>query len=98
MKRSLRSLSMDSSSELTFIDPPHMFQVYDLNGEKYCQCGWQKDADNLCEMHPGFFFTKIYLGETPKTVDVPHVTLAPDLELPMQQILPESQLEPLDLK
>ena len=98
MKRNPKSLSMDSSSDLVYTDPPHMFQVYDLNGEKYCQCGWQKDAENLCEMHPGFFFTKFYLPEPPKTVDVPHVRVAPDLELPMQQILPESQQQPLDLK
>ena len=40
---------------------------------------------------------KTDLPHPPQTVDVPYVQVAPDLELPMQQILPESELEPIDL-
>ena len=43
-------------------------------------------------------FQRVYLPEPPKTVDVPYIRVAPDLELPMQQILPESQQEPLNLE
>ena len=45
-------------------------------------------------MHPTFTYEKVYLPHPPKTVDVPHISVAPDWELPMQQILPESELEP----
>tara|TARA_A100001234_G_C12474108_1_gene320603 strand:- start:278 stop:430 length:153 start_codon:yes stop_codon:yes gene_type:complete len=49
-------------------------------------------------MYPDAVYAKILLPHPPQTVDVPHVRVAPDLELPMQQILPESQLEPLELE
>ena len=45
-------------------------------------------------MHPGFTYVTVLLPPTPKTVDVPYVRVSPDLELPMQQVLPQSELEP----
>ena len=55
-----------------------------------------KDANDL-EIYPDAIYSKILLPHPPETVDVPYVKVAPDLELPMQQILPESELEPIDL-
>ena len=45
-------------------------------------------------MYPDAVYAKILLPHPPQTVDVPYVRVAPDFELPMQQNLPESQLEP----
>ena len=68
------------------------YEVRDENGDRYCHCGAERDAINLCEMHPGYTYAIMYL-RVPQVVDVPYVRVAPDLELPMQQILPESKLE-----
>lgn len=75
-------------------DTPHYFEVRNSDGERYCHCGSFDDVVNLIKMYPDFTWEKIYLPHTPRTVDVPHIQLAPDLELPAQQILPESELEP----
>ena len=56
-----------------------------------------KDVERMLEIHPDAIYSKILLPHPPETVDVPYVKVAPDLELPMQQILPESELEPIDL-
>jgi hypothetical protein len=45
-------------------------------------------------MYPDAVYAKILLPHPPKTVDVPYVTVAPDFELPAQQILPDRQQEP----
>ena len=82
-------------------DAPHYYEVKikgHPNGVPQIHCGQEKDAIDMCERYPGSEYTKIYLPHPPQTVDVPYVRVAPDLELPMQQILPESELEPIDLK
>ena len=82
-------------------DPPHYYEVKipnHPNGIPQMHCGNIKDAERLLEMYPDATMEKIYLPHPPQTVDVPYVKVAPDLELPMQQILPESELEPIDLK
>ena len=80
---------------------PHYYEVKipnHPNGIPKMHCGNIKDAESLLEKYPDATMTKIYLPHPPQTVDVPYISVAPDLELPMQQILPESQAEPLDLK
>jgi len=82
-------------------DVPHYFEVRfenHPNGLKKVHCGTQRDLETILEMYPGSKWEKIYLPHPPQTVDVPHISVAPDLELPMQQILPESELQPVDLK
>ena len=90
----------DSNSELDTIknEPPHYFEVRDTQGKRYCHCGSEKDAKNICEMNWAYDYTyvKIYFPSQ-TTVDVPYVKVTPDFELPAQQILPERQQEPLDL-
>ena len=81
-------------------DLPHYYEVKipnHPNGVPKMHCGMKKDADRLLELYPDATMEKIYLPHPPQTVDVPYAQVAPDLELPMQQILPESELEPLDL-
>ena len=87
-------------SKLVAKDPPHYYEVKipnHPNGVPQMHCGMKKDAERLLEMYPEATMEKIYLPHPPQTVDVPYVKVAPDLELPMQQILPESELEPIDL-
>lgn len=82
-------------------DFPHLYEVKlkgHPNGVPQIHCGRETDAISICERYPESTYKKIYLPHPPQTVDVPYVKVSPDLELPMQQILPESQLEPIDLK
>ena len=81
-------------TELAKSNLPHYYEVRTEDGERYCHCGSMTDVNNLLAANPTFTYEKFYLPETPKTVDVPHFTVAPDLELPAQQILPESELQP----
>jgi hypothetical protein len=83
--------------QLVYQDTPHYFEVVNTSGERYCHCGSEKDARNLTDMHPGFSYHKIYLPKTPDTVDVNSVDMGHEKALPAQQILPESQQEPLNL-
>ena len=73
---------------------PHYFEVLNLDGDRYCHCGIERDAKDACERNPGFTYHIVYLPHPPKTVDVSHVRMASDPELPEQKILPESELEP----
>jgi hypothetical protein len=50
-------------------------------------CGNIKDAERLLEMYPDATIEKIYLPHPPQTVDVPHVSVAPDPELPTRDIV-----------
>jgi len=84
-------------SQLTQGWTPRYFEVLDIEGNRYCQCGSEDDAQMLCELNPGFTFSVHFLPPTPKTVNVPHVRLDDDLQLPAQQILPQSDLQPLNL-
>ena len=98
-KNHLKDLSSEMgltlrNNSLKKIDTPHYFEVRDLDGKRYLQCGNEQDAKNLCQMHFGFTYEKIYLPHTPKTVNVPHIRLEDDLQLSAQQILNESELEP----
>ena len=79
---------------------PHDYEIKFVNhpnGLEKVHCGTMKDVERMLEMHPDAIYSKILLPHPPETVDVPYVKVAPDLELPMQQILPESELEPIDL-
>jgi hypothetical protein len=73
---------------------PHYYEVRTEDGERYCHCGSMVDVNNFLTANPTFTYEKIYLPHSPKTVDVPHVRMADDLQLPAQQILPQSELEP----
>ena len=93
----LRNHLKDSNSDLVRTDIPHYYEMTLPNGSKR-HCGTLRDVECILSMYPDAVYAKILLPHPPQTVDVPHVRVAPDLELPMQQILPESQLEPIELE
>jgi hypothetical protein len=67
--------------------------VFDKNGNKIADCGHIRDAIMLVE----FDSTRTYRQVkhlNPETINVPHVRLEDDLQLPAQQILPPTELEP----
>jgi hypothetical protein len=69
------------------------YSVFDKYGKKLADCGNIHDAVALVEMDPTRTYRQIkYVN--PQTVDVPHIRVADDLQLPAQQILPQSELEP----
>jgi hypothetical protein len=89
-----------SNSEIVRAEMPHYYEIKFVNhpnGLEKVHCGTIKDVERMLEMYPDAIYSKILLPHPPETVDVPYVKVAPDLELPMQQILPESQQEPLNL-
>ena len=78
-------------------DAPHYFEIKNEDGERYCHCGTMVDVNLILDRHPTFTYEKVYLPHPPKTVDVPHISVAPDWELPMQQILPENKQQPFEV-
>ena len=83
-------------SELVAKEAPHYYEMTLPNGSKR-HCGTLRDVECILSIYPDAVYAKILLPHPPQTVDVPYVAVAPDFELPMQQILPESDLQPLDL-
>ena len=75
---------------------PHYYEMTLPNGKKR-HCGTLKDVECILSIYPDAVYAKILLPHPPQTVDVPHVAVAPDFELPMQQSLPQSDLQPLEL-
>ena len=85
-----------TQSELVAKEAPHYYEMTLPNGSKR-HCGTLRDVECILSMYPDAVYAKILLPHPPQTVDVPHVAVAPDFELPMQQVLPKSNLQPLDL-
>ena len=83
-------------SQIVTTESPYVYEVRDEDGNRYRHCGSMVDVKKILERYPRYSYHKIYLN-TPHTVDVPYVRVSPDLELPMQQSLPENQQQPLDL-
>ena len=73
---------------------PHYFEVKRGPDWKRC-CGTLKDVECLLSIYPDASVTQVF-PPLPTTVDVPHIVVK-DQELPMQQILPESQTQEIDL-
>ena len=69
------------------------YSVFDRYGKKIADCGSLMDALNLVNLDKSRTYRQIkYIN--PETINVPHIRLADDLQLPAQQILPQSELEP----
>jgi hypothetical protein len=83
-------------SELVAKELPHYYEMTLPNGSKR-HCGTLRDVECILSIYPDAVYAKILLPHPPQTVDVPHVAVAPDFELPMQQSLPQSDLQPLEL-
>ena len=71
----------------------NFYSVFDKYGKKIADCGSIRDAIALVEMDSTRTYRQVkYVN--PQTVDIPHIRVADDLQLPAQQILPQSELEP----
>jgi hypothetical protein len=69
------------------------YSVFDKNGKKIADCANIRDAIMLVEMDSTRTYRQVkHLN--PETVNVPHVRLEDDFQLPAQQILTQSELEP----
>ena len=88
--------SNQQNHSLTLRTRQFYYRVYLENGQTRC-CGSERDLDMILSIFPGSEVQKVFLPETPSTIDVPHVRISEEYSLPMQQILPESQSFPLDL-
>ena len=73
---------------------PHYFRVNRGPDWQRC-CGTLKDVECVLSIYPDATVTQVFPPQ-PTTVDVPHIVVK-DQELPMQQILPESQTQEIDL-
>lgn len=88
----------DTQSQVVSVsNTPHLYQIKNTYGENYCQCGSMTDVEAVINLNPGFTYEVVFLPPTPQTVNVPSTTLDPDLELPEQKILPQSDLQPVEL-
>ena len=69
------------------------YSVFDRYGKKIADCDSVLDEIALVEIDSTRTYRQVkYVN--PQTVDVPHIRMADDLQLPAQQILPQSELEP----
>jgi hypothetical protein len=64
------------------------YSVYSPLGQKYADCGWERDAINLCSMVPG----RTYRKNKFITDQVIDITATTDKELPGQQGLPPAKI------
>ena len=93
----LTTRKLQESTELLLQDTsiPHYYVVKrGPNWQRHC--GTMKDVECLLIIYPDATVTQVFPPQ-PTTVDVPYVTIK-DQELPMQQVLPESNLEEINLK
>ena len=69
------------------------YSVFDKEGKKIADCGSKEDAKMLADMVSGRTYRQIKFIN-PQTVSVAYIRLEDDKQLPAQQILPQSELEP----
>ena len=64
------------------------YRVFDEKGEQYCDCGWEKHAQERVLANRGFSYRRIDAPKpiNPETVDV---SVTPTEELPGQKGLPK---------
>jgi len=65
------------------------YRVFDDKGEQYCDCGWEKHAQERVLANRGFSYRRIDAPKSlnPETVDV---SVTPTEQLPGQQGLPKA--------
>ena len=93
---------MTLNSEQRYIPDFVYWTVYDEKGEKYADCGTEKGAKDLCELNKDVQKLTWKRIDPPKplpptTVNVDAEALPADPQLKGQKILPESELQQLEL-
>lgn len=73
----------------------HYYEMKLPNGTQR-HCGTMRDVECILSIYPDAVYSKVLLPPVPDTINVPYISIK-DQELPMQQILPQSDLEPLNL-
>ena len=65
------------------------YRVFDDKGEQYCDCGWEKHAQEMVLTNRGFSYRRMDAPKplNPETVDV---SVTPTEQLPGQQGLPKA--------
>ena len=91
------TLSKETSNQIIKAEMPHYYELTLPNGTKR-HCGTLKDVECMLSIYPDAIYAKILLPHPPKTVDVTHVELEPDLQLLEQKILSESDLQPINIQ
>ena len=84
-------------SQIVTTEDRFIYEIRDKRGKPFRHCGSVRDVEIVLEHYPSSTYHKVYLSKSPETVDVPSIRVGEEQVLPMQQILPESQLQPLDL-
>ena len=85
-----------------YIHDKVFYRVFDEKGAQYCDCGWEKHAQELIELNKDVQKLTYKRIDPPKplpptTVHVDAEVLPADLELKGQKILLESELQQLEL-
>ena len=94
MRRNLKNHLQDSN-----LTKYPYYRVYNQKGEQYCDCGWEKHAQDVVLLNRGFCYKRIDAPKliNPETVDV---GVIPVEELSGQQGLPKAKerlpFEPLE--
>ena len=88
------TLSKETSNQIVKAEMPHYYELTLPNGTKR-HCGTLKDVECMLSIYPDAIYAKILLPHPPKTVDVTHVELEPDLQLPEQKFYPNLTYNPL---
>ena len=78
------------------IEKTGYFQIFERDGKPVCQTPSIGDAKMMLSYGEGRTLKKVSVLQ-PETVDVSYITEEPDKQLEPQNILPESQQEPLEL-
>ena len=85
-----------------YIHDKVFYRVFDEKGEQYCDCGWEKHAQELIELNKDVQKLTYKRIDPPKplpptTVNVDAEVLPADPQLKGQKILAESELQQLEL-
>ena len=85
-----------------YIHDKVFYRVFDEKGAQYCDCGWEKHAQELIELNKDVQKLTYKRIDPPKplpptTVNVDAEVLPADPQLKGQKILPESELQQLEL-
>ena len=98
MTTNLRKPSKDSSSDIQVRNTDHIyFVVLNEDGSVLCHCGEERDAMDMVRLGQGRYYRIGHYPDPPKVVNVSSTELEKDKQLNAQQILPESELQPLNL-
>jgi hypothetical protein len=83
-------------SQLVVQDEPHYYELRDPRGNLVRCCGSATDVNKILHLFPSCTYHKVYLN-IPDVVDVTHINIGEEQTLPEQNILSQSELEPLEL-